>query len=314
MGYLQVGDIGGNTPMELRQLTMFLTISNCGTFSEAAKRLFLSQPTLSVQIAALEKELGVKLFERQGKNLALTPAGQILTRYASDMLGLRDRALQEIAHYKNTIAGTIRLFSSTVPADYILPPLISRFLQLHPEVYIELLRSDSSAVWDKVLAYEADFGIVGTYQNLGSIECTPFYDDEIVIITPATDKYVRWPPVIDLSILLEQPLVLREVGSGTQETFEDALAKQGFSSDKLKVRTRLESMEAVKTAVLSGLGLSVTSRLAVKAELATGTLLAFSVHGLNLKRKFYLIKQKKKVLSPAADAFFHFILADHRGE
>ena len=119
---------------------------------------------------------------------------------------------------------------------------------------------------------------------------------------------------MDLSILLEQPLVLREVGSGTQETFEDALAKQGFSSDKLKVRTRLESMEAVKTAVLSGLGLSVTSRLAVKAELAAGTLLAFSVHGLNLKRKFYLIKQKKKVLSPAADAFFHFILADHRGE
>ncbi len=99
--------------------------------------------------------------------------------------GLRDRALQEIAHYKNTIAGTIRLFPVRYRPITYCRPLISRFLQLHPEVYIELLRSDSSAVWDKVLAYEADFGIVGTYQNLGSIECTPFYDDEIVIITPS---------------------------------------------------------------------------------------------------------------------------------
>lgn len=300
--------------MELRQLAMFLTIANCGTFSEAARRLYLSQPTLSVQTASLEKELGVELFERQGKKLALTPAGQILKRYAADILGLKERALQEIAQYKNTVAGTIQLFASTVPADYILPPIISDFLQLYPEVYIELMRSDSSAVWNKVLAYEADFGIVGTYQNLNSIECTPFYDDEIVIIAPATDKYTQWPPVIDFATLLDQPWVLREVGSGTQETFENALTKQGLSGDNLNVRTRLESMEAVKTAVLSGLGLSVASRLAIESELAAGTLLAFSVYGLDLNRKFYLIKQKQKVLSPAADAFFRFILTDQRGE
>ncbi|MGI6129256.1 MAG: selenium metabolism-associated LysR family transcriptional regulator [bacterium] len=300
--------------MELRQLVIFLTISECGTFSEAAKRLFLSQPTLSVQTAALEKELGVKLFERQGKHLALTSAGQILRRYATDMLGLRDRALEELAKYKKAMSGTVKLSSSTVPADYILPRLISQFLKQHPEVYIELLRSDSDAVWEKVLAYEVDFGIVGTCRNQPSVECTPLQDDEIVIIAPASGKYIKWPPVIDLPLLINQPLILRELGSGTQKTFDDALTKQGLSPQALTIRTRLESMEAVKTAILSGLGLGITSRLAVKNELQNGTLLAFSVDSLDLRRKFYLIKQKQKVLSPVTEAFVRFILDSCKGD
>ncbi len=313
MGYLEK-ESWGAIPVELRQLVMFLNVINHGTFSEAAKRLFLSQPTLSVQIASLEKELGVMLFERQGKNVILTPAGEILKRYAIDMLGLRDLAVRELQQYKNAIAGTIRLYSSTVPADYILPSLISKFLELHPEVYIELLRSDSSAVWEKVLAYEADFGVVGTLRNHNSVEYVPLQGDEIVVIAPPTGKYANWPQTIDLATLQKEPLVLREVGSGTQRTFEDALIEHGFDLNNFTVRARLESVEATKTAVLGKVGLAVTSRLAVKHEIAAGKLLAFSVKGLNLRRKFYLIKQKRKVLPPAAKTFSEFILAHKQGE
>ena len=293
--------------MELRQLTMFLSIVRHGTFSKAAQHLFLSQPTLSVQISALEQELGVKLFERQGKNITLTPAGEILQRYATDIASLHDRAVQEISQYKNTIAGSITLYSSTIPADYILPGLIAKFIRCHPDVYIELRRADSGAVWDRVLAYEVDFGIVGALKNHHSVDSIPFRTDELVVIAPPVEPYNNWPALIPASTLIAQPLVLRELGSGSPKTLDDAFIKKGIPLDKLNIKTRLESIEAVKTAVRNRLGVAVVSQLAVKQEAAAKELLVFTVSDLDLRRKFYLIKQQRKVLPPAAEALFNFI-------
>jgi len=288
--------------VELRQLEIFLEVARQGTFTEAARALYISQPTISMQMAALEEELGVKLFERQGRVNALTPAGKIFLKYATDILMLRAKAVKAVSAYCQDIAGAVNIWASSVPADHLLPRFLPDFLRRYPRVFINLARSDSQRVWDKVASYAADLGVVGTLREAREIEHVPFLRDRIIVIASPQGKYGEWNTEIEVEMLLGEPFVVREAGSGTQRTFEQALAKKGFSQASLNIVARLESTEAVKAAVAAGLGLAAISELAVRQELAAGTLRGFQVKDLDLKRQFYLITHKHKVLSPAAEA------------
>ncbi|BCV24700.1 MAG TPA: LysR family transcriptional regulator [Firmicutes bacterium] len=294
--------------MELKQLEMFLEIARQGTFTEAAKTLYISQPTISMQMAALEKELGAKLFERQGRRNALTPAGKMFLRYATDILMLRAKAVKAVSAYSREIAGTVNVWASSVPADYLLPRFLPDFLRQHPRVFINLARSDSQEVWEKVAGYAADLGVVGTLGDGAEIGYVPFLADHIIVVAAPEGKYGRWGPEIGVETLLAEPLVVREVGSGTQHTFEQALAEKGFPAATLHVVARLQSTEAVKAAAAAGLGLGVISELAARRELAAGTLRGFRVKDLNLRRQFYLITHKQKVLSPATEALRCYLI------
>lgn len=295
--------------MDIRQLAIFVSIANHGTFTAAGKALYISQPTVSVQMAALESELGVTLFERQTRGIALTPAGQILKRYAEDILMLKDQALAAMGQYKHDIGGSIRVVASTMPADYILPGLVSRFLLAHPGVFIELARADSASVWDAVRDYEAEIGVAGSAREDLSLEHIAIAHDELMLITPSTSEYSNWEDPVPLEKVLRAPMLRRELGSGTQKTFDDALRALGIDPERISARAQLDSVEAIKSAVAGGGGVAVVSSLAVQCDPAGPPVRVLRIEGLSLTRSFHLITHKRRILSPAAQAFRDFIVS-----
>ncbi|HAI87573.1 MAG TPA: hypothetical protein DCL63_11355 [Firmicutes bacterium] len=295
--------------MDIRQLAIFVSIANRGTFTAAGKALYISQPTVSAQMAALEKELGAALFERQSRGIALTPAGRILKRFAEDILMLKDQAIAAVGQYKHDISGSVRVVASTVPADYILPGLVSRFLQAYPGVFVGLSRADSATVWDAVQNYEAELGVAGAMRDDPLVESFPIGRDELVLIAPPTGEYSRWEDPVPLEVVLQAPMLCREPGSGTQEAFEDALRALGVNPDSISARAQLGSVEAIKSAVAQGGGVGVVSDLAVQREAAAHTIRVLRIEGLDLVRSFHLITHGKRVLSPSAQAFRDFAVS-----
>lgn len=282
---------------------MFLSVAQHGSVTDAARALFVSQPTVSLQMAALEKELGVVLFERQSRGVKLTEAGRILKRHADDIVGLADRAVLAMGQYSADVSGTVRAAASSVPADYVLPAAMVDFLSLHPRTMLALSRASSREVVRQVLNYDVELGFVGSLGDAPELEAVPIMEDEIVVIAAPRSGYAAWTDPIDVGALLEQPMICREAGSGTQKTFEDALARAGVDPDVLRVRARLESPEALKAAVACGAGVAVVSSLAAADDVAEGRLLAFHVGGLDMRRQFHMISHRRKVLSPATEAF-----------
>ena len=301
-------ETGGLRNMELRQLATFLSVARHGSVTEAARRMFVSQPTVSLQIAALEKELGVLLFERQSRGVALTEAGRILMRYASDILTLADQAAQAMGRYIVDIAGTVRVAASTVPADYVLPRALAEFAKLHPAAVVELSRASSGKVAEQVRSYDVEIGFVGSLGDADELEAVPMMEDEIIIIAPPFGEPGDWTDPIGLDQVLASPILCRLAGSGTQKTFDDALRAVGADPERINVRARLESPEAMKAAVAHGAGIAAVSALVAAPAIADGSVRGFRVEGLKMKRKFYMIHHKRKVLSPAAEAFRQHII------
>ncbi|HON42004.1 MAG TPA: selenium metabolism-associated LysR family transcriptional regulator [Bacillota bacterium] len=295
--------------MDIRQLAIFVSIANHGTFTAAGKALYISQPTVSVQMAALEKELGVALFERQSRGIALTPAGKILKRYAEDILMLKDQAVAAMGRYKHDVSGRLRVIASTVPADYILPGVVSRFLHAYPGVFVELSRADSATVWDAIRNYEAELGVAGSAREDSSLDHLAVARDELVLIAPFTEEYSHWEDPVPLESVLRAPMLCREPGSGTQKTFDDALRLLGVDPERISVRAQLDSVEAIKSAVAEGGGVAVVSSLAMQGDTTAQSIRILHIEGLSLVRCFYLITHAKRVLSPAAQAFRDFVVS-----
>jgi len=295
--------------VDIRQLAIFVSIANHGTFTAAGKALYISQPTVSVQMAALERELGVTLFERQSRGIALTPAGKILKRYAEDILMLKDQAVAAMGQYKHDVSGRLRLVASTLPADYILPRVVSRFLRAYPGVFVELARADSATVWDAVRNYEAEVGVAGSSREDESLEHVAVARDELVLIAPSTGEYSHWKDPVPLAEVLRAPMLCREPGSGTQKTFNDALKTLGVDPERVSVRAQLDSVEAIKSAVANGGGVAVVSGLSMQGYPAAQSIRILHIEGLSLVRCFYLVTHAKRVLSPAAQAFRDFTIS-----
>ncbi|MDS1030203.1 selenium metabolism-associated LysR family transcriptional regulator [Bacillota bacterium LX-D] len=294
--------------MEFKQLETFLLVTKCGSFTEAAKLLYISQPTVSIQIGALEEELGIKLFERQGKETSLTEAGKIFLKYTNQMLNIQQKALATINKYQQEISGRLTIWASSIPADYILPSLITKFIQQYPKVNIEIFQAGSQKVWSAVQNYEADLGIVGALDKEQEINAVPLLKDKLVLITPVTGKYKDWSSPLSLEDILKEPFILREEESGTQKTFISALKNKGYDPKKLNISVRMESIEAIKNTVSAGLGLSVISKMAITKEVKLGLIKQFEFADLELDRNFYLITHKRKIFSPPADKFREFML------
>lgn len=295
--------------MDIRQLAIFVSIANHGTFTAAGRALYISQPTVSVQMAALERELGVALFERQSRGIVLTPAGRILKRYAEDILMLKDQAIAAMGRCKHDVSGRLRVVASTVPADYILPGVISRFLQAYPGVFVELSRADSATVWDAVRNYEAEIGVAGSARDDPSLEHVAVARDELVLIAPSAGEYLHWKDPVPVEDVLRAPMLCREPGSGTQKTFDDALRRLGVDPERITARAQLNSVEAIKSAVANGGGVAVVSGLAMQGDPAAQSARILHIEGLSLVRSFYLITHIRRVLSPAAQAFRDFAVS-----
>jgi DNA-binding transcriptional LysR family regulator len=270
---------------ELAQLEVLAGVVEAKGFSRAAARLGLSQPTISFHLKALEATVGVRLVERKSGQVRATAAGRLLIRYGERMLKLRDEALESVADEATGRTGHLRIAASSVPGEWILPGLLSRFRVKHPHVRVTAWVSDSRKALARLLAEDCELALVGAVPKDRRLEARAFAEDAVVAVTaPGRERHT------------ELPLILRAEGSGTRAAASIATAR--------RVDLEVDSMQVAKQCALAGLGLTVISRRAVQAELAARTLRLVAVPGLPVRRRFYAARLKAAQASGAAEAFW----------
>ena len=296
--------------MELKQLESFVAVVVYKSFTEAAKQLYISQPTISTHIQALEKELETKLIVRTTKSIELTKRGAELYECAVKMLDLRDGLLEKWRSWDEKI---IRLGVSTIPSAYILPEFLPKFCKEYPEVFFQSIQSDSKGIIEGVLDGRMDVGLVGMEWEEEVLACIPFYEDELVVITPVTEHFLALrKKEVPLEELFREPMILREKGSGTKKAADLFLEKQGISKDSLKVAAYMNDPEAIKNSVAAGLGISIVSKKAAENMIREKRLLAFEFSRYTSGRKFYIIYRKDDVLKPFISTFINYIQKYYR--
>lgn len=293
--------------MKLRQLEIFVHVADTRSFSKAAKQLYLTQPTVSAQIAALEKELQVRLFVRNTKEVELSEDGEKLYQYACQMVHLQRKIEETFLPEAPRSRRRLCIAASTIPAQYILPELLARYQVLYPNVQLQLLESDSAEVFREVETHIADIGFVGTVPENRQCMALPVYQDELVLVMPNTEAYQKiLKDETDLSWILQVPAIMREEGSGTRKEAEKWLKDLGVDTSEIRVTANMTSPEAIKKSVKNGMGITVISRMAVDEELRQGQILEFPVADRiamadKKRRNIYLIYNQSVPLSRAAE-------------
>jgi DNA-binding transcriptional LysR family regulator len=297
----------GGIFMDFKQLESFVTIAKLNSFSRAADKLFLTQPTISNHIQSLEKELDTVLFNRTNKKITLTDSGDILYEYAISILNKRDSAFFSLNQFKGKIEGVLEIASSTIPEQYYLTEVLSQFHFSYPDVRFGLKKYDTKQVLDKINVGEIDFGIVGAKKDMNNIEFIPIFEDEIILIAPNTPQFEKIDS-ISFEELKQHNLILREAGSGTRQRFQKELDNLGHMIEEFNVIAEIESNETIKKMVSKGLGLSFVSNRSIQNELKLGLLKSLPVKDFTMKRDFYFVYHQKRALSPLARTFRDYIL------
>jgi len=286
--------------MDLHRLRVFAAVFKHRSFSKASRELFLTQPTISDHIKALEEEFGCSLFDRMGRSIIPTREAQVLYERALEILAKAAALKDMVGKCRGEVQGELIIGASTIPGTYVAPALLAAFKGKYPAVRFELIVSDSREIIDKVAAHELLLGMVGADLGNKEVRYRPFIEDELIAVaSPALIAADR----LSLGDFLEYPLVNRERGSGTRREFEKILQRHEISLDKLKIAGIFGSTEAVKQAVKAGLGTAILSRLSVTDEIKYHTLKEIKLPGLELRRHFYIITHKKRTLPLAYQTF-----------
>ncbi|WP_224962881.1 selenium metabolism-associated LysR family transcriptional regulator [Geomonas subterranea] len=288
--------------MNLKQLEVFIKVAESGSFSKGAEATFITQSTVSQHISALESEFGMKLLDRTGKGALPTEGGKILLERARKLVEYAKEIPVALARFKGIEEAELNIAGSSIPGEYMIPAALPLLISRFPGVTIVLRQGDSRDVLGKLTSEEVEFGVVGGRFEEEALEFVPFAEDELVLIAPYGHRWDR-KSAISKEELLGEPVVLRETGSGTGKATAQALRETGIDPGRLRVAARLGSNEAVKRAVIAGIGVSFVSAVSVQYELEQGTLIQVPVTGVSIKRQFYLASRKGRELSPAAVAF-----------
>jgi LysR family transcriptional regulator, transcriptional activator of the cysJI operon len=294
--------------MDFQQLKIFLNVAALKSFSRTAELMFISQPAVSVRIKGLEEELGVVLFDRsRSRELTLTEAGRTFLDYAQQMVNLKEEALEQLAQEEGVAEGLVHVGASSVPGIYLLPSKLVKLRELYPSISISLSILDSARVLEKVLNYCVDLGFVGSLLQDERLCYYEFASDELILIAPPgqfgpapfDDKPDEFAE-ISLETCLSGNLIIREKGSATRALFETVLVQNRISLHDFAALTFVDSLEAIKQNVRSGLGISLVSRHTAEDYLQMGLVDGYRLAGLDLTRKIYLVCHTGRVLSRAA--------------
>ncbi|RGS69786.1 LysR family transcriptional regulator [Dorea formicigenerans] len=292
--------------MNLKQLEAFVQVSESGSFSKAAKELFLTQPTISAHISSLEKELNVRLFIRNTKEVSLSDDGKDLYRYAKQITDL-EKAIEE-RFYMDSDDGKhfITIAASTIPAQYLLPKVLMCYRERYPKEQIKIMETDSSEVVTQVVDHMVDVGFTGTVLEKKHCKYIPFYKDELAVITPDTPEYriLKEQNRDDIDWIKRKPLILREEGSGTRKEAEKQLKNAGISMEDLDIVASIANQETIKKSVKQGMGITVLSRLAAEDE---DGLLIFPIPGVDEGRDINLVYNKNYQMTRSADRFIRIV-------
>ncbi len=274
--------------LENYRLTVFRAVAAQRSFRRAAEQLYLTQPAVTQQIKALEELIGLPLFDRSGREVTLTPAGELLLRYAEEASEVLEHASIELAALIGHLSGTLRIAASTTIAQYILPPLLGAFLRLHPAVRVELDSSNTESVAEAIATGRAALGLVEGPPHTSQVRSEIWLADELVLLVSPSHEWAS-QRFITLQQLAAAPLLMRERGSGTREVIETTLDAAGLPARDLRLAMELNSTEAILGCIEYGVGVGFVSRSAVQRQLAIGTLSIVQVKGLSIPRDLLLL-------------------------
>jgi DNA-binding transcriptional LysR family regulator len=291
--------------METRQLQAFCEVVERKSFSQAAERLGVTQPAVSLQIRSLEKRLGAQLLDRSGRRVEPTEAGLRLYRSAQRLLQLEEEIVNDLAEQAGgDLAGSFELGASTGPGGVVMPRLLCEFGQDHPELRIALSVFDTQTVVAHVADRALELGVVGAAPRHRGVEYEPFFRDAVVLACPPGHPFAgRTVPIDELR---GETVVLMQDGAGVRQMIEDELRGVGVRLRDLDVHLELGLQESVTTAVRSSFGVTFISRSSIERDLAAGTLAEARVADLELEREIFLVRATGRSESSAARAFVEF--------
>ena len=291
--------------MDTRQLTAFCAVVERKSFSQAAERLGVTQPAVSLQIRSLEERLGQRLLDRSGRRVEPTEAGLRLYRGAQRLLALEQQLVEDVAgEAEGDLRGQLTIGAATGPGATAVPVLLCEFQRENPEVRVELTISDTQHVVEAVATRELELGVVGATPRHRSVAYEPFFRDEVVLVCPPGHAFAG--QTIGIDDLKSEQLIVMQEGAGVRQVIEEELRKRGKRLRDLDVHLELGLQESVKSAVEAGFGVTFISRSAVEAELAAGTLATARVRGLEPARQISLVRASGRVATRIAEAFVAF--------
>ena len=294
--------------LENFRLKVFRTVAEHLSFRKAAEQLFLTQPAVTLQIKALEDDLGVRVFDRTGGHVSLTPQGRVLLRHAQRISAIISETEQELAAGEGQLSGELALGVSTTIAQYVLPRLIGAFLAEHPRVRFSLHSGNTEEIVELLLHAKVSIGLIEGPARHREVHTAPFMEDEMVLIAHADFDANR----ISRQQLLASTLLMREQGSGSRRVVETALQRAGFKLKAFQSVMYLDSTEAIKSAVEAGLGVGFVSRWAIAKEMELRAVKTVEVAGLRVTRHFSLVSRTSPEPQGPCAAFRDFALARAR--
>jgi DNA-binding transcriptional LysR family regulator len=291
--------------MDTKQLAAFCAVVERKSFSQAAERLGVTQPAVSLQVRSLEKRLGRRLLDRSGRRVEPTEAGLAFYRGAQRMLSLEGQLLEELDTAEGgELAGTLRVGSSTGPGSTVVPVLLCEFQRSNPEIAVALTISDTQSVVERVAERELELGVVGAARRHRGVVFEPFFRDDVVLACPPDHRFAG--RTVTLDELRGEPLIVMQEGAGVRQVIEDELRSAGTRLRDLEPRLELGLQESARSAVAAGYGVTFISRAAIEADLASGALAVARVKGLDPAREISLVRAAGRSPTRAADAFVEF--------
>jgi DNA-binding transcriptional LysR family regulator len=290
--------------MDTRQLQAFCTVVEKKSFSQAAEKLGVTQPAVSLQVRALEQRVGQTLLDRSGRRVEPTEAGKRLYRSAQRMLALEQQLFEEVSEDDAGLHGTLSIGASTGPGAHLVPLLLCEFQRAHPDLHVALSIWDTQTVIDRVAERELELGVVGALRRHRSLEFEPLVRDEIVLAVPPGHRAAGG--TLSVEELQEETLIVMQEGAGVRQVVEEELRRAGLRLRGVEPKLELGLQESIKSAVGAGYGVSFISRTAIEGELTAGTLAAARVEGVEPARQIYVVRGRGRAATRAADEFLSF--------
>lgn len=284
------------------KLKVFCTVAETKSFSKTSEIIHLTQPAVSLQIQALEEKYETKLFDRSSSKVNLTPAGEVLYKYAKDILALYASAEKVISEMTGLVKGSITIGAGSTIGNYLLPSVITDFRKAHPKIKVHLLIGNMQKVIELLNSGNINIGFVEGDVKRHKMFSEKLVSDELLVIVPS---YHQWAQRKEISAteLIGEPFIFREAGSSTRQTIEKFLSRHGITTQDMKVSMVLGSTEAIKDAVENGLGISIISQWAARKENKYGTLHLINLKEERIVRNFSLLIYKNSVSTHAVDEF-----------
>lgn len=292
--------------MELRHLQTFVTVVESRSFTRAGQLLRITQAAVSKHIAALEAELNVALFERAARGITTTTAGQRFYEHARRILHQVSQAVQDLTGQRTHIEGLLRIAANTVPAQCLLPDLLAEFQQVHPAVRESVAVSDSAGAIAAVEQGEADVGLVGQVPDSPQLTVRAIADDELVLVVGPQHPLAAHRRITPQR-LRQEPLIVRESGSGSRTCMERALDDAGLAVSEMTITMEMNSNDSIRQAVQRGLGVAFLSRSVIDRDVTDRRLIPIQLQGVRLRRQLYSVVHAGRTPSPAARAFLEFV-------